>query len=237
MINAILVDRDVPSLNYLNKVITQECPDVQVIDVCRSIMNVTKVIEYKEPDVIFMPIEMPSMSCFQFIEEHKDLYFKTVLLADDDKSLMKGIRASAFDYLIKPVLPSEVINVARRLKAEKRCQCNISVKIRLPTAQTNHYVKASDILFFKTDGNYTWVYMKGSEKIHTKLSLKDIMDKLSQYNFVRTHNQYAVNLNAVTKLIKRDYGWLKFEDDFLVPIARSRKNNFLEKLNAIHITI
>ena len=61
-------------------------------------------------------------------------------------------------------------------------------------------------------------------------TLKEAEDMLSDHAFLRVHNSHIVNLNAITKYVKGEGGYLVMEDGTTVDVSRSRKELLMEKL-------
>ena len=61
-------------------------------------------------------------------------------------------------------------------------------------------------------------------------TLKETEDMLADHAFLRVHNSHIVNLNAITKYVKGEGGYLVMEDGSTVDVSRSRKELLMEKL-------
>jgi DNA-binding LytR/AlgR family response regulator len=61
------------------------------------------------------------------------------------------------------------------------------------------YIDCDTIKWFKTDGNYTTIYLSDHSSIVSRVSLKDLEGKLPQKQFVRIHKSFIVNHKYITK--------------------------------------
>lgn len=61
------------------------------------------------------------------------------------------------------------------------------------------HVDCDTIKWFKTDGNYTTIYLNDSSSLVSRVSLKDLEDMLPSRQFVRIHKSFIVNRNYITK--------------------------------------
>lgn len=56
---------------------------------------------------------------------------------------------------------------------------------------------------------------------------------LSERNFFRIHNSHLINLEQVKAYVRSDGGYIEMNDTSVVPIARQRKDAFLENMHSI----
>lgn len=74
--------------------------------------------------------------------------------------------------------------------------------------------------------------MKNKIKIVACRTLKEIEDQVLNFtSFMRVHHSYLVNMNEVSKYIRRDGGYLVMSDGAIVNVSRSRKEMLLKKLH------
>jgi two-component system LytT family response regulator len=95
----------------------REIKDVEVIGTENNPeLGVTLILE-KRPDLLFLDVEMPQMSGLELLQsiQHKiDWPLHVVFYTAYDKYLLGALRASAFDYLLKPFQPEELMAVISR---------------------------------------------------------------------------------------------------------------------------
>ena len=78
MIKAIIVDDEVHCLDTLSILVSDFCPDVQVMEQCISAKKALAAIETHQPDLVFLDIEMPVMNGFEFLEQFSEIPFSVV---------------------------------------------------------------------------------------------------------------------------------------------------------------
>lgn len=72
-----------------------------------------------KPDVLFLDVEMPGKTGFEVMQDINDLQVGnviTVFYSAFDKYMIGALRASAFDFLLKPYQPEEFEIVVNRIK-------------------------------------------------------------------------------------------------------------------------
>ena len=245
MIRAILIDDEVHCLDTLNMLLSDYCPQVQVIDQCVSAKKGLEAIEDLKPELVFLDIEMPFMNGFEILEHFKQIPFSVIFTTSYDQYAIKAIRFSALDYLLKPVdhedlqravlkslqhsrhpLPEQFEILLQKLK-NPAIPVN---RIAIPTMEGYQLVPAESIISCESESNYTFLFLKDKRKIIASRNLKDIEEMLEDYSFIRVHNSYLVNINEVEKYIKGEGGYLVMSDGSMVNVSRSRKDLLLKKL-------
>ena len=84
------------------------------------------------------------------------------------------------------------------------------------------------ILYCESDGNYTRVHLLGNRPVVISRPLKEMEQILEGRLFFRTHKQYLVNLNFIARYNKGDGGEVELTNAIRVPVARNRKEAFLQ---------
>ena len=118
-LNAFIID-DCPThaQNLYNDLCNQ--PEIENVKVFNSCSEATLPILEQQPDVIFLDIEMPECSGFDFFESiHSKLNFplRVVFYSAFSKYVLDALRHEAFDFLLKPYKMSELRIIIDRLMA------------------------------------------------------------------------------------------------------------------------
>lgn len=244
MIKAIIVDDEYNAIKNLKWEIERFCKDVKVLDAFTDPVEAISAINYLKPDCVFLDIEMPEMDGFEMLNMLKFRSFDLIITSAYDNYALKAFRQHAMDYLLKPVDSDDLVEAIERIRANK--QKNIlgselkglfkewqdegEKRLALPMAGKTLYVDRSDILFCKSDGNYTEVYFENGGKEVFSKRLKEFEDMLGQ-GFFRVHNSYVTRLSAIKEFVNQDGQYLVLLDGTNVPVSRSKKGELLDILN------
>jgi two-component system LytT family response regulator len=247
MIRSILIDDEKHCLDTLRMSILKHCPEVQIIDQCTSSRKALAAIHNYRPDLIFLDIEMPIMNGFELLEELGEISFSIIFTTGYDQYAIKAIRFSALDYLLKPIIPGELINAVQKVRAHKLAPSaeqlsmllnqihhldNNFTKVAVPTAEGFELIPTEQLVRCEANNTYTHLYLKNKTKIIACRTLKEIEEQLQEFSsFIRVHHSYLVNLNDVTKYIRGDGGYLVMSDGTTVSVSKNRKDNLLKKLH------
>ena len=245
MIQTIIIDDERHSCDALKMLLGKCCPQIEVKAICNSAKDGLQKINELNPDLIFLDIEMPHMNGFQMLEQLSKIDFEIIFTTSYDQYAIKAFKFSALDYLLKPVdreeLEKAIQKVSKKINPpvsqqleillQKINQPTIAVqRIALPTMQGLEFVLVNSIIYCSSSNNYTEFFLKDKKKILVSRTLKETEDMLTDHAFLRVHNSHIVNLNAITKYVKGEGGYLIMEDGSTIDVSRSRKELLMQRL-------
>jgi len=114
-----MIDDEVHCLETLSILLNEYCPQVTILEQCRSAKKGLETIEKLKPDLVFLDIEMPSMNGFEMLEQFQQIPFAVIFTTSYDQYAIKAIRFSALDYLLKPIDPKELIIALQKIQTQK----------------------------------------------------------------------------------------------------------------------
>ena len=208
MLNCIAVDDEKLVLDLLVDNI-QQVPFLHLVKRCKNAMEAMAILHEEKIDLIFLDIQMPGLSGFQFIETLQNPPMVILVTAYKEYAL-EGFNINAVDYLQKPVSferflkacnkANELYNFQQKQTAVKTDQDYFFVYVEYNQVK----VVISEILYIEGMKDYVKIFINSSNRpIITKMSMKSLEEKLSAQHFVRIHKSYIVSVNKITA-IKRD---------------------------------
>src|SRR5574339_214965 len=245
MINAIIIDDERHSCDALNMLLGKCSPDVQVAAICYSGEEGIKKINELKPQLVLLDIEMPHMNGFQMLEQLPSINFEIIFTTSYDQYAITAFKFSALDYLLKPIdreeLQKAVEKVSKKINPPVSQQLEILLqkinqpaitiqRIALPTMQGLEFVPVDSIISCSSNNNYTEFCLADKKKLLVSRTLKEVEDMLADHSFLRVHNSHVINLNAITRYVKGEGGYLVMIDGSNVDVSRSRKELLMQKL-------
>lgn len=246
MIKAIIVDDELSAIKSLQWEIESFCNGIEVCDSFTDPVEAISAINYLKPDCVFLDIEMPEMDGFQLLNSLKYRNFDLIITTAFDNYAIRAFKESAIDYLLKPVDSDDLIKAIKKIKTNKdknalgselkrvlesmMSKSNVS-KVPLPLSGKTIYVNSEDIIYCKSDGNYSEIFFKEQKKEMLSKKIKEVEALIHRSNFFRVHNSYLVNLNYIKEFVKGDGQYLVLEDGTSIPVSRAKKSTLLELLN------
>ena len=88
-------------------------------------------------------------------------------------------------------------------------------------------VVLSDILFIEGLDNYLKIHLQGQSAIVVRMTLKALMEKLNQKEFIRVHRSYIVPINRIES-VKQKMITVAGEE---IPIGKNYEDNLRTILN------
>ena len=232
----------------LKSLLAQYCPDVMVCAEADDITSGQEMIEAFRPDLVFLDIEMPGGSGFKLLNNIKDVDFEVVFITAYEQFAIKAIRHDALDYLLKPVDPKELVAAVDKVKDAKYKKTikkqydsllkNIDPdqlvvkKISISTSDKIHLIEVDNIIRCESDNYYTIIYFKDGTNLLVSKTLKEMEQKLEEYDFVRTHKSHLVNMRCIMNFIK-DEMMVLLTDGTKVPVSKRKKERILEVINSL----
>lgn len=244
-IKAIIVEDEARNADVLKSLLGRYCPNVDIHSVATTVKQAIDTIYEVDPDLVFLDIELPDASGFKVIEHFPQKKFNVIFVTAFEHYAVKAIKASALDYLLKPVDIDDLVaavnkaekeinnpDVAKRKEAflyNARQDSAVKQKIALPTIDGLLFVNQEDIIQCQAEGNYTYFYLTNKDKIMVSKSLNYFEDVLDEELFCRTHQSHLVNLGHIKKYIKGRGGYILMSDDSKVEVSVRMKNDFLDR--------
>lgn len=248
-IKAVIVDDEKRSRDTLNGLINKFCPEVDIIGFADNYEGSLVLIRTQKPQLVFLDIQLNDGNGFQILEQLKPVNFEVIFTTAYDQYAIKAIRYSALDYLLKPVIPDELIDSVK--KAQKKInsgQINESVhtllenlnvvnnesnKIVLSTSEGMFVFKIDDIIRCESDDYYTRFFFSNRKPLLISKTLKQNEELLGDQQFIRPHKSHLININYISQYVKTDGGYILLTDGTKIPVARRKRemiSEFLVKL-------
>ena len=124
MITAVLIDDEASGCEALAMAIEQYCPEVGIKGIYTSAKDALQHVHRIHPDLIFLDVQMPTMSGFDFLQQASPIDFEVIFVSAYDKYAIQAIKFSALDYLLKPVDVVELVHAVNRVKEKKNMNGN-----------------------------------------------------------------------------------------------------------------
>jgi two-component system LytT family response regulator len=243
MIRAIVVDDEAPSREVMSNYLRDFCTDVEVVAMASSIKSAFRAIQKHNPDVVFLDIEMPDGKGFDLLKMFTKINFRVIFVTAYAEYAIKAFRVNAADYLLKPVKIDELNAAVEKIRNEnkwgydnekvamllKSLTENISLQPTIVVSNIKGFevLKINEIIMCKADGYCTNFFLEGNRKVISSKNLKQYEDMLAQYNIVRAHHSYLVNLSHIQSFTRQ--GEIILSDNNKASLGDSFRNAFIGK--------
>ncbi|SEE66332.1 two component transcriptional regulator, LytTR family [Tenacibaculum sp. MAR_2010_89] len=246
-LTAILIDDISSALEMLQNDLELKHPEIEIIGTAKSVVEASKLLRKKQPDVLFLDIMLGDGTGFDILEIHPNLTSKVIFVTASDEYAIKAFKFAAIDYVLKPYSTDDLTNAIEKAKLQiipnkeqlTVLQESIShpnqrpKKISLHSSDKIIVVNLDDIMHCKSDNNYTEFYMADHQKILVGKTLKYFSDILKEYGFIRVHQSHLINLQYVKEFIKSDGGYIVLQNNKTVPVSVRKRTEVIEALQKL----
>jgi two-component system LytT family response regulator len=248
LFRAVIIDDEISSIKNMENLL-KDHPEIRVVATESNAMKAMDVIRDFNPDLIFLDIQMPGKTGFEIVDEmFTEGYEPEVIFATAfDQYAIEAIRYAAFDYLVKPLKPSELASAIGRLTNKNNPQNNLGDqvkrlfehnlnkgKIKFSTTGGFILINPVDILYILADWNYAEIYYDDDKHQIVTTNIGALETILPLKEFFRINRSTIINIGYLTKVSrKKRLAYLMKNDKeytFKIPILNIRKlERFLEQ--------
>lgn len=203
LIRIIIIDDELSAILLLEEIVNK-LEGVVVAGHAQNIDDAVNRILQHRPDIVFLDIKLNDENGFDLIRRLRDYDIDPfiVMVTGYDQFAMDAIKAGAFDYLLKPVDPGELLKVISRYrqKQSKLQQPEPVKKIRFNTLGGFILVDPEEILYCKAEANYTDIFLTSQHKHTISLNIGSIEKALAAPPFFRISRSAIINLKYVSEI-------------------------------------
>lgn len=213
--------------------------------------GLTLILEH-QPSLVFLEIDPKDTSgdlSLSFINElyrYLSAIPKIIVTTLKKEFAYDAIQYGVFDYLLKPVLESDLLKTILKLdkivletqlikRGDKFSTSAVPFVKKTPNIENPlviciksygdyRYLNAADISYFQADNNSTDIYLKSGEMVTAFKTLKYFENVLS-YPFFRIHNSYIINRNYVARIHNGNSVCYIKNSSKKIPFSKTYKSN------------
>lgn len=204
MINAIAVDDEPGALRIIENFAAQT-PGLKLQKTFTQPREALYYMSCFPVDLIFLDIQMPTVSGIEFLNKAQQ---KTMVIFTTAYSeyAVAGFNLNAVDFLLKPftlerfmkaVEKAESIFTAQQQSAFQNPDC-FFVRANYSLVKIDY----NDILYIEGLDDYVKIHLASQQPVLARMTIKNILDKLPQQNFVRVHRSFIIPIRRIEQLRK-----------------------------------
>jgi len=228
---AIIID-DEPLARMMVKEYLQHYPTITVAAECGDGFEGLKAIQFHNPDLIFLDIQMPKITGFEMLElvdEPPAVIFTTAF----EEYAIKAFDAHAADYLLKPFSKERFDKAIQKMMLQQNNNAPLITATALQTAIQNNRIVVKENGKIKIIPYAQIQYVEAADdyiKIHTadgvflkKKTMQYYEDNLPAQEFIRVHRSYIINTQLITRidLHEKDSHLLLLTTGVRLPVSKA----------------
>ncbi|WP_421943416.1 LytR/AlgR family response regulator transcription factor [Pedobacter sp.] len=249
ILKAIIVDDEEFARSSLFFLLQQNCPEIEITGIARSVAEAKEILAHHSIDLIFLDIAMPGGNGFELIPDAQLHNVAVIFTTAYDQYALKAIKANALDYLLKPIDIDELkiavekvslytkLHQANEHKDERITNLASSLsnrseirKLTLPYGQGFKMIDIDDIIYIEADSNYSVFHLNNHDKITVSKVLREFEELLPSDQFVRIHKSSIINLNHLKEYNSKNGLQVHLKNGESINVSRRRASDFFEKI-------
>lgn len=245
---AYIVDDEADNIELLNYFLKKYCLNIEIIGESNTFQDCVDDLKVLKPEILFLDIKLNNKNAFDILDIIDASESEIIFVTAYEEFALKAFKYNAIDYVLKPISIEDLIvsvNKAILRIEEKKMFENQTLNnfasskntsssvITISSIDKIEIIKKTDILFCKSDGRYTTLYLKDKTEVLACKNLGEFENQLKEENFFRIHNSFLVNINYVKNINKRVGYYCEMLNGAFLPIAKRRYQSFNTFINLL----
>ncbi|HPK08796.1 MAG TPA: LytTR family DNA-binding domain-containing protein [Saprospiraceae bacterium] len=229
LLRALLLEDEKNSAELLFTLINEFCPELKIVKICNSKEELINNISIHKPEVLFLDVNINGEKSIEWIDDFKNENIAIIFTTGSPEFAYDAFQLNAVHYILKPYTVTEVRKAVDKL-IEYYVQFEKERKpLIINTNEGTYKFPIDEILYLKAERSYCNIRLINDKWILVGKPLNEIFNMLGESLFFRAHKSYAVNVKFIKRLAKNEQPYIELTDGELIPLARRRREEFLEK--------
>lgn len=245
---SILIDDEPKAIETLEGLLAKYCPQVEIIGKANSVEEAYKKINFLEPELLFLDIDMPRESGFDLVRQLSPrTKIEIIFVTGHDEYAIQAMESCAIGYLLKPVLVEKLqmaVQAANLRILEKKENIrntqlleNLMIdrldkhKVGIPTEQGLEFVTVGQIIRCEAKKGCTLIVMENRKSIISSHNVGKYSSLLLKYGFKIAHRSHLVNRSHVLSYDRK--GLLLMSDGKTIPVSKINRSVFINDFDRI----
>ena len=246
---AIIIDNEPAVVQSLRVLLEENHPEINILAETDSVEDGIADIQKHNPDIVFLDIELNDGLGFDVLSNVKT-NFNVIFITAHSHYALQAIKASALDYLLKPISPADLAEAIDKAKQQKNNtyigeenslksviqevleQQKDLKRLVLRDFEKVYVVQVEDIIRCEADGKYTKFRLKNDPDILVSKNLKTYEDLLEHSGFIRCHHSHIVQLAGI-KSFSKNLLELNLANGETIPVSTRKKEDVLKALEGL----
>lgn len=201
----------------------KEISSLNVIALCKNVLQANHYLKNNQIDLIFLDINMPIISGIDWLKDLKNSPSIIMTTAYEEYAL-ESFAYNVLDYLVKPISFERFLQAVNKVYKYYPNSGENEV-LFLKSEKQIKKININDILFVEAMQNYIKVITL-EETIITNMPLKSFKEQLPEENFIQTHKSYIVSKYRVDKIIENQISIGAYEIPISVRLRKKVLDSF-----------
>ncbi|MCC5920691.1 MAG: LytTR family DNA-binding domain-containing protein [Cyclobacteriaceae bacterium] len=247
-----IIDDEIHCIESLNLDLRSIDPEIRVVYKSNKPTEALEKLPHLDIDLLFLDVEMPHLNGFELLDNLGDVSFAVIFTTAYSQYAVQAFKKQAFSYLLKPIDTVELEEVIDNWKSKYNSNSgaiegskiqellkelkevdHFKNKIAVPISDGYEFLEVQEIIYCKSENNYTTIYLKGGSKHLISKTLKEVERTLEKYLFIRIHQSYLINPNCLVKYSRNNGGYVKMCNGEELPVSNKKKELITNFFDAV----
>jgi two-component system LytT family response regulator len=231
---ALLIDDERLARKQLRALLA-DFPEVEIVAEAAAVPEALAATQRHRPDVVFLDIQMPGASGFDFLESAEGP-FATIFVTAHDRFALRAFEVNGLDYLLKPVESERLAQAIHRLSLRNELAAPTGPSLKssdylfVTSSSAARFIQIKRIQYVLAAGPYSEIFIDDGSKWMMLRSVKEWQARLPQAQFARIHRSTIVNLDFVDRIeLLPNYSYRVLLRDPKCQLLMSRRSALLLK--------
>lgn len=207
-------------------------PEVTVMGLCPTAIDAARKMADQHIDLIFLDVDMPGMTGFQFIKSLENNKPQVVMVTSNKDYAADAFEYDVTDFLVKPFSEDRfvktMLKVLKKAKDKPTGAPKQSDHLFIKVNKIFEKIQYSDILFIEALADYVQIQTV-TKKYTIHSTMKSMEESLPASDFFRVHNSFIVRLDKISRI----------EDNMLmieqtsIPVSRNKVKPLMQHINTL----
>lgn len=239
MINILLLEDNVQSLNVLKKIVESVSAEITTVAVS-SLEEAREALlqKYQTFQAFLLDINLnvedetdeSGIVLAKEIRRHKQYAFTPIVMITSIANLeLQAYRElHCYQYILKPYQQQEIVKLIHKLLFQTGESIDASIVVKKDGI--NYKLLCKDIIYMQAIPRGVSIRLAKEEMKVPYLSIKQLMEKLPTDQFIQCHRMYVVNQDYI-EYVDMVNGMIKLQNDEQVEIGVTYKNEVRSRLH------
>lgn len=197
---------------------------------CSSALECFKLLQYQQPDILFLDIQMPQLNGLEFLRSlhHRP---KVIIVSAHREYALEGFELDVVDYLLKPVSFERFLKALDKYRQiqpviiQNEAEVDVVDHLFIRADRKTVKLVLAEVLYIESMSDYLKIYTKEGMLL-TKEKISVIEQKLPP-QFLRIHRSFIFNTHHLQAFTHEniEVGGKQ------LPLSRSFRQEVLDKLS------
>lgn len=239
MYSCYIIDDETFSIEALKRYI-EKVPELILLKSFQNpLLALEEIRKGEQPDIIFLDINMPELSGLS-VADLLPKNISVVFTTGHCKYAINGFEKDVVDFLLKPYSFENFLRAVTKVKNKRDLKVQMNLLPEVKSIFINPGAKGklvqiffSEILYLEAKDHLVAINTQ-TEAVHTKVSIAEILAKLSLKNFIRVHRSFIINIDFIKSM---DHNNVLLKTGANIPITSTHKSNLLKMIHRNSVNI